>query len=169
MGIFNFVFLCFLDSTSTFFKGPVQCAKKIYKQNGVRGFYKGGLAMAYREIPSYGLYCMSFEYLNTKMIENKLTDSNGIIAGLVSGGIAGCLMWGSIIPFDVIKSRIQADFTGEYRGFLHCAKSLYKEGGVRIFYTGCMITCLRAFPVNAVTLMVYTQTLKHFEANHDVQ
>ena len=145
------------------FKGPVACAKAIYKENGLVGFYKGGLAMAYREIPSYGLYCLSYEYLSAKMHEHGLTDSKGIVASLVSGGIAGCLTWASIIPFDVIKSRYQADFAGEYRGFLHCARMLYLEGGIRIFYTGCFVTCLRAFPVNAVTFTVYTQTLKHLE------
>jgi hypothetical protein len=119
--------------------------------------------MAYREIPSYGIYCLTYEVLSEKMHEYGLTDSGGIVASLVSGGIAGSLTWASIIPFDVIKSRYQADFSGEYRGFMHCARMLYKEGGVRIFYTGFLVTCLRAFPVNAVTFTVYTQTLKKLE------
>ncbi|KAL4238210.1 hypothetical protein ACF0H5_002922 [Mactra antiquata] len=147
------------------FKGPLQCAMSIYRQHGLTGLYKGGLAMAYREIPSYGIYCLSFEFLNAKMIANGWTDSNGIIASLVSGGIAGSLTWASIFPFDVIKSRYQADFAGEYRGFMHCVSMLYREGGVRIFYTGFMVTFLRAFPVNAVTFTVYTQSLKHLEKN----
>lgn len=150
-------------NSQQFFKGPLQCAMAIYRNKGLLGFYKGGLAMAYREIPSYGLYCLSYEFLSAKMHERKLTDDNGIIASLISGGIAGSLTWASIIPFDVIKSRYQADFNGEYRGFIHCAKMLYKEGGIRIFYTGCLVTCLRAFPVNAVTFTVYSQTLKYLE------
>ncbi|WAQ98791.1 S2545-like protein, partial [Mya arenaria] len=134
-----------------YFKGPLQCAKAIFKERGIMGFYKGGVAMGLREIPSYGIYCLSFEVLNAEMKTRGLTDERGVIASLVSGGIAGSLTWASIIPFDVIKSRYQADFAGEYQGFLHCARCLYKEGGVRIFYTGCLVTCLRAFPVNAVT------------------
>ena len=149
--------------TQTYFKGPLHCAMSIYKERGLLGFYKGGVAMAYREIPSFGIYCLSYEYLSAKMHDYKLTDDNGVIASLVSGGIAGSLTWASIIPFDVIKTRYQADFTGEYRGFMHCAKMLYKEGGVRIFYTGCLVTCLRAFPVNAVTFTIYSQTLKYLE------
>lgn len=119
--------------------------------------------MAYREVPSYGIYCLTYEFLSAKMHHHEFTDSHGIVADLVSGGVAGSLTWFSIIPFDVIKSRFQADFTGEYEGFLHCAKELYREGGVRIFYTGCLVTCLRAFPVNAVTFLVYSQTLKYLE------
>ncbi|XP_052796533.1 solute carrier family 25 member 45-like [Mya arenaria] len=146
-----------------YFKGPLQCAKAIFKERGIMGFYKGGVAMGLREIPSYGIYCLSFEVLNAEMKTRGLTDERGVIASLVSGGIAGSLTWASIIPFDVIKSRYQADFAGEYQGFLHCARCLYKEGGVRIFYTGCLVTCLRAFPVNAVTFTVYTHSLKYFE------
>ena len=119
--------------------------------------------MAYREVPSYGIYCLTYEFLSAKMHQHQFTDARGIVADLISGGVAGSLTWLSIIPFDVIKSRFQADFAGEYNGFLHCAKELYKEGGVRIFYTGCLVTCLRAFPVNAMTFLVYSQTLKYLE------
>lgn len=122
--------------------------------------------MAYREIPSYGIYCLSYEFMSAQMHDYGLTDSTGFISSFVSGGIAGSLTWASIIPFDVIKSRYQADFSGEYRGFMHCARMLYKEGGWRIFYTGCLVTCMRAFPVNAVTFTVYTQTLKRLESNY---
>ena len=156
-------FYCLFSDTGRFFKGPLQCAAAIYKERGLLGFYKGGLAMAYREIPSYGIYCLTYELLSAKMHEYNMTDSRGIIADLVSGGVAGSLTWFSIIPFDVIKSRYQADFSGEYKGFVHCAKELYKEGGIRIFYSGCLVTCLRAFPVNAVTFLVYSQTLKYLE------
>ena len=123
--------------------------------------------MGYREVPSYGIYCLTYEVLSAKMHQHQFTDAHGIVADLVSGGVAGSLTWFSIIPFDVIKSRFQADFSGEYTGFLHCAKELYKEGGVRIFYTGCLVICLRAFPVNAVTFLVYSQTLKYLEKNHE--
>ena len=101
------------DRPTRFFKGPLQCATAIYKERGLLGFYKGSLAMAYREVPSYGIYCLTYEFLSAKMHQHQFTDARGIVADLISGGVAGSLTWLSIIPFDVMKSRFQADFAGE--------------------------------------------------------
>ncbi|KAL3873808.1 hypothetical protein ACJMK2_036893 [Sinanodonta woodiana] len=147
------------------YKGPIDCAAAIIKERGIVGMYKGGVAMAVREIPSYGIYCLTYEVLNAKMHENKLTDSKGIVASLLAGGLAGSLTWLSIIPVDVIKSRYQADCNGKYKGLLDCTYKCYQEGGIRIFYRGCLITCARAFLVNAVTFLAYSHTLKYLETN----
>ena len=60
-----------------------------------------------REVPSFGLYILSYDRLYDFMVNNNLTDKNAIIASIVAGGTAGCLTWLSIMPFDVIKSRLQ--------------------------------------------------------------
>ncbi|KAK3597843.1 hypothetical protein CHS0354_029414 [Potamilus streckersoni] len=145
------------------YKGPIECVAAVVKERGIVGMYKGGVAMAVREIPSYGIYCLTYEVLNVKMHEKRLTDSKGIIASLLAGGVAGSVTWFSILPVDVIKSRYQADCNGEYKGFLDCAYKCYQEGGIRIFYRGCLVTCARAFLVNAVTFLAYSQTLKYLE------
>jgi hypothetical protein len=51
----------------------------------------------------------------------------GVIAELFAGGCAGTLTWFSIMPFDVIKSRYQADMKKEFSGMLDCAFKSYKE------------------------------------------
>ncbi|KAL3873809.1 hypothetical protein ACJMK2_036894 [Sinanodonta woodiana] len=145
------------------YKGPIDCAASIIKERGIVGMYKGGVAMAVREIPTYGIYCLTYEVLNAKMHENKLTDSKGIVASLLAGGVAGSLTWLSILPVDVIKSRYQADCNGKYKGLLDCTYKCYQEGGIRIFYRGFLITCARAFLVNAVTFLAYSHTLKYLE------
>jgi hypothetical protein len=98
------------------------------------------------------------------MIQKGWTDSKGVIAELFAGGCAGTLTWFSIMPFDVIKSRYQADMKKEFSGMLDCAFKSYKEEGIMVFYRGCLITCLRAFPVNAVIFLVYSRTLQYLES-----
>lgn len=120
---------------------------------------------AFRDIPSYGLYTLSYEALRQTMIQKGWTDSKGVIAELIAGGCAGTLTWFSIMPFDVIKSRYQADISKEYRGIIDCAVKSYREEGLTVFYRGCLVTCLRAFPVNAVTFLVYSNTLQYLESN----
>ena len=64
------------------------------------------------------------------------------------------------MPLDVVKSKLQADAAGKvYRGFWDCAQKVYTTGGMRAFFTGYIPMAVRAFPVNAVTLMVYSECL----------
>jgi solute carrier family 25 carnitine/acylcarnitine transporter 20/29 len=38
------------------YNGMIDCVRKIYKENGIRGVYKGFLITMYRELPASGVY-----------------------------------------------------------------------------------------------------------------
>ena len=83
---------------------------------------------------------------------------------LLAGGLAGTTSWLATVPLDVIKTRIQSDpltVGGRYvaSGIRQCVIDGWRAGGWRVFYRGLGATCLRAFPVNAVTLVVYSKSL----------
>ena len=75
------------------------------------------------------------------------------------------MSWSAIFPFDVVKSRVQADEIGKYNGFLDCAVKSYREEGWRVFTRGLLICAARGFPSAAVTFLLYAQTLKFFNNN----
>ncbi|VDM85860.1 unnamed protein product [Strongylus vulgaris] len=60
---------------------------------------------------------------------------------LFAGGAAGMLSWLFNYPSDVVKTRFQAN--DNYKSYLHCIQSTYREGGMRMFYTGLGSTLLR--------------------------
>lgn len=68
----------------------------------------------------------------------------------------GVISWASIVPFDVIKSRIQADSKSSpvYKGMMDCIMQTRKEG-VMVFLRGFWMIAFRAFPVNAATFLGY--------------
>ena len=150
--------------TGKYFKGPTKCAIHIYKTSGLLGFYKGLIPNAFRDIPSYGLYTLTYEALRQTMIQKGWTDSKGVMAELIAGGCAGTFTWFSIMPFDVVKSRYQADMKNEFKGIIDCVYKSYQEEGITVFYRGCLVTCLRAFPVNGVIFLVYSNTLQMLES-----
>ena len=140
-----------------FFASPRACASWIYRRNGVVGLYKGIRTMAVRDIPAFGLYMIVYEYLCDVL-------PPGVVTTLAVGGFAGVTAWIAPFPFDVIKSRLQADVTNvKYASPVDCTVKMYREGGVKIFFSGLGVTCLRAFPVNAVTLLLYSHSLKLLE------
>ncbi|XP_071080406.1 solute carrier family 25 member 45-like [Haliotis cracherodii] len=146
---------------SPYFKGPLEAVMATVRQNGVSGCYRGLTVMAFRDVPSYGIYCAIYEYLTHVMHDRGLTDDQGIFASLIAGGTSGTVTWFSVMPFDVIKSRLQADLSGRYNSMVDCLKKTVKSEGLMALYKGTFVTCARAFPVNAATFLTYSQTLKY--------
>ena len=43
------------------YRGPVHCAAVILRADGLRGLFRGGFALALRDVPCYGLYFLPYE------------------------------------------------------------------------------------------------------------
>ena len=138
-----------------------RCARAVYAAEGVRGFYRGVVATAYRDTWSTGLYFVTYHTAKRRLdawnnnSNNQLQqqrrrqqqqqsagrssagggESVGTAAAttaatsesaqagkaakvpspaatpawveLTSGGLAGITAWGSVVPFDVVKTRLQ--------------------------------------------------------------
>ncbi|GAB6021107.1 hypothetical protein CHUAL_003740 [Chamberlinius hualienensis] len=143
------------------YRGSVDCIRKIWKLNGIRGCYQGGWITVCRDVPSFGVYMVVYEWIKFHLSNWKKQE---VTNTLIAGGIAGMVSWYSIIPFDMLKSRLQADdFNNrKYRGVRHCLTETYSKGGLRIFFKGSGLMVARAFPVNAAILLVYSTTLSLF-------
>ncbi len=123
--------------------------------------YTGAPIMAVRDLPASACYFTVYEALFQWLTIQPYTDRAGIIASVLAGGTAGVLSWMIIMPFDVIKNNIQADFRRtKYKGAIDCARQMYRTGGIPSFFTGITVNSVRAFPVNAVTFLFYNQTMR---------
>lgn len=131
--------------------------KQIYRREGGRGFFRGCFALTLRDSFSYGNYFFMFEYFRRKGKQNGLTSA--IFIDLICGGLAGALSWLSIMPFDVIKSKLQADIQNN-SSIRRTAINIWQTEGLRGFYRGSFPTVIRGFIVNAVIFCTYMQTLK---------
>jgi len=137
--------------------------RHVYRQEGVRGLYRGYSATALRDIPSYGVYFLTYEYTKDQLVAASQLHSP-VLPMLAAGGVAGCVSWLSCYPLDLVKSVIQTENavvagsgTGSSSGLSMwgVTKRLYAEGGVSRFFRGITPCLLRSVPVNAVTFVVY--------------
>ncbi|KAI0799344.1 mitochondrial carrier [Xylaria sp. FL0064] len=108
-------------------------AKAIFRSEGTRGLYRGGVVTALRDSIGYGFYFWAFE-LGSREMASLLTKgsayaalpadtcdtdssrsgaSSGVslvqeaIKTVFCGGIAGVVTWASVFPLDVVKTRVQ--------------------------------------------------------------
>jgi len=140
----------------------LEAVRDIIRHRGISGLYRGLPTQFIRDVPANSMYFLTFEFLTFESAK-RFPSIPSVAVNFVSGGIAGVTSWAIIIPFDVIKSRLQTDIERkEFRGFFDCVLKCYREDGMKIFFRGITMTTLRAFPVNAVTLLVYAECMKLF-------
>lgn len=49
------------QTNTSMYRGPVHCVAVILREDGLKGLFRGGLALALRDIPCYGLYFLPYE------------------------------------------------------------------------------------------------------------
>ncbi|XP_018409810.1 PREDICTED: solute carrier family 25 member 45 isoform X1 [Nanorana parkeri] len=142
------------------YRGPVYCAASIFREEGITGLYRGSTALVLRDVPTVGIYFLTYEVLSKWMTSNGEMPSSWTM--LFAGGCAGTVGWAAANPMDVIKSRLQMDgmYKVQYRGMYDCIQKSIKQEGLRVLLKGLTVNSLRAFPVNAVTFLSYEKLLQ---------
>lgn len=132
--------------------------RDIARHSGLAGLYRGYAVTVLRDAPSYGLYFWSYEATRGALARRIRVspDDWGVI--LLAGGVAGSLSWSAIYPLDVIKSRVQAH-PNRYAGMVDCYRRSVASDGYAVLVRGLGATVMRAFPVNAVTFLMYELTM----------
>jgi len=144
------------------YNGPIDCAKKLYAEGGMRSIYKGTAATLLRDVPASGMYFMTYEWLQQVLTPEGKSRSD-LSAGrtLFAGGMAGIFNWLVAIPPDVLKSRLQTAPEGTYpKGIRDVFRVMMKEEGIRALYKGATPVMLRAFPANAACFFGYEMAMK---------
>lgn len=74
----------------------------------------------------------------------------------------GTASYGTVNPFDVVKTRMQADNSEcpKYHGTIDCIKKSYKQHGMSVFWRGFSLSCIRAFASNSAVFAIYELCLK---------
>lgn len=143
------------------YAGPTDCFKQLYKQGGIRNVYVGTVATACRDIPSSGVYFMTYEYFQRILMPEGGSRSDlSPVRTLFAGGMAGIVNWIVAIPSDVLKSRQQTAPAGTYTGFLDVLRKTIASDGMKGLYKGATPIMLRAFPANAACFLGYECAMK---------
>uniref|UniRef100_A0A3Q3WN12 Uncharacterized protein n=1 Tax=Mola mola TaxID=94237 RepID=A0A3Q3WN12_MOLML len=147
------------------YSGPLDCALRLYKEQGIRSVYKGTVLTLIRDVPSSGLYFLTYEYLKRFLTaEGQSVHQLSTPNILLAGGVAGILNWTIALPPDVLKSNFQTAADGKYRGLLDVLRTLLREEGPAALYKGFNAVFLRAFPANAACFLGFEVALKGLDA-----
>ncbi|KAF7493938.1 Mitochondrial carnitine/acylcarnitine carrier protein [Sarcoptes scabiei] len=146
------------------YRGPIDCAIKLYRDGGLRSLYRGTVATLWRDVPAGGAYFVTYESLKHSLNvdgDDRGSTSENFGKILLAGGTSGIVYWIFALPFDVVKSRLQTSSHRKYpNGMRDVGREILKSEGLRGFYTGGMAVFLRAFPANASCFLGYEAAMK---------
>lgn len=153
-------------------QGPVRLTKNILRKEGLRGLYRGLGVTVMRDGPSHGLYFWTYEYMREWLHPGcRKSGEESLNTMLVAGGLAGVASWISCYPFDVVKTRLQAQTPSslKYKGILDCFKKSVNEEGYSVLWRGLGTAVARAFLVNGAIFSAYEITLRLLFNNRRIQ
>lgn len=166
--------------------GPLRILRDAYRENGLRGIFRGLSSTVARDVPFNFVFFGAYEawttilssteswvfcsanslkpsgYLDEEgigFVEKPSTDRRLNPFGVyIAGGMAGASGWCISFPIDSVKSRVQTSQSSV--SFFSMAKTIYSKFGLRGFFRGVSSAVLRAFPANAGLFLGYEMCIE---------
>ncbi|XP_028771740.1 mitochondrial arginine transporter BAC2-like [Neltuma alba] len=150
------------------YKGPLSVTRKIWNGEGLRGIFRGLGITVLRDAPGHGVYFWTYEYMKEQLHPGcRKTSQESLSTMLIAGGLAGVVSWIGSYPFDVIKTRLQAQTQSSqrYTSIIDCLEKSVKEEGHSVLWRGMRTTVGRAFIVNGAVFAAYEIAMRSLSNN----
>jgi len=169
-----------LQVYGTPYRSTLDCARKIFVQEGWQAFYYSFGTQLILNIPYQSLHFVMYEF--TQDLLNRDREYRPL-THVFSGGIAGAVAAGLTTPFDVCKTLLNTQERsavtregGYVRGILSAARAVYRLRGFIGFFSGTTARVVFQIPSTAIAWVVYeffkyvlTKNWQHSHPSHSYE
>ncbi|KAJ8258884.1 hypothetical protein COCON_G00178960 [Conger conger] len=139
----------------------LQCARYVYRSEGIRGFYRG-LTASYAGISETVICFLIYETLKKHLADTRFVSASGgnnkgasdffglMAAAAFAKGCASCVAY----PHEVIRTRLREEGS-KYKYFFQTGRLVFIEEGFTAFYRGLVPQLIRQIPNTAIVLSSY--------------
>ncbi|GAA94344.1 uncharacterized protein L969DRAFT_19491 [Mixia osmundae IAM 14324] len=156
-----------MSSTANKLKGNalvIATAKQMWKEGGVRAYYRGLTWGLVGVFPYSGIDFACFEFLKRAYQKYYCTEEMGLIGSLAFGAFSGGVGAASVYPLNLARTRLQAAGSPAhpqtYTGIRDVVSKTYRHEGVRGFYKGLTPTILKVAPAVSISWATYETAQK---------
>lgn len=149
-------------STKEKYNGMIDALVKIFKTEGIRGYYKG-LVPGLFGVSHGAIQFMTYEELKNQYNKYRnvpITTKLGTLEYISFAALSKVIAAASTYPYQVVRTRLQNQHLS-YTGSINCIQMTWKFEGWRGFYKGLGTNILRVTPATMITFLVYENT-SHF-------
>lgn len=150
-----------------------ETARRIYRENGIRGFFRGATASLPRAFISTS-QLTTFAVAKESLSKFESFKSNPLLTTFLASNAAGIVLSLTMTPFDMVltkmyKQAVTAKSAKDriYEGLLDCVKKTYKANGFKPFYQGFGPLYLKLGP-HTVLCLVFWEEFKGIYDSHNV-
>jgi solute carrier family 25 protein 33/36 len=141
-------------------KTALEVINKIFKQNGILGFYKG-ISASYFGVAESAIYFVLYEKLKKLSADHT---NHALLAYFTSAGFAKTLASCLCYPHEVARTRLREE-GNKYTGFFQTLSLVVKEEGMRGLYKGMGTHLIRQIPNTAIVMTTYELIVNHFSVD----
>jgi len=151
-----------LQGSRKAYNSMLDCAKYVYRAEGVRAFYVSYPTTLMTSIPFTSLQFLFYESAKTYLTpEDALPSDYRPVEHVLSGGFAGGLAAALTTPTDVVKTMLQTRGSAtdpelrNVNGFMEGVRLLMKREGIRGLFKGVRPRAVAAIPSTAICWSAY--------------
>lgn len=137
------------------YRGIVQCATTILKEEGARGLWAGTVPALFLWVPYTAVQFASLGEFRRRAREAG-RDPTAPPWAFLGGAIAGASATVCTYPFDVMRTVLAAQGSPRvYDSLAQAAFGIVRDGGVAGLYAGCGVTLIEIVPASAIQFGAY--------------
>lgn len=141
---------------SNIYTGPLDCLRKVIRNDGVTGLYRGWIPTVLRDGPGLAAWFVGFEAAKKTLPKFTSLKENDSLTLLISGSCGGIAFWTVALPMDAIKSIIQTSYGNENNSRVFI-KKIIDNGVIKVIrdlYRGYPVAIARGIPASAIVFLV---------------
>ena len=137
------------------YRGIVQCATTILKEEGARGLWAGTVPALFLWVPYTAIQFASLGEFRRRAREAG-RDPTAPPWAFLGGAIAGASATVCTYPFDVMRTVLAAQGSPRvYHSLAQAATGIVRDRGVAGLYAGCGVTLIEIVPASAIQFGAY--------------
>ncbi|OWZ15598.1 Mitochondrial Carrier (MC) protein [Phytophthora megakarya] len=144
------------------YRGSFHCVTQVVRNEGIAAMWKGLTTTVIRDSLGVAFYFLGYDFAKQRLSANGKLGETATL--LTAGAFGGVSFWTIALPFDTIKSLIQADGKEDkYTGLVSTTTKLVREEGVMQLYRGWQAAFSRGIPSAAITFWTFERANKFFD------
>ncbi|XP_030387842.1 mitochondrial thiamine pyrophosphate carrier [Scaptodrosophila lebanonensis] len=140
------------------YRGTLHALAEIYREEGIRGIWKGHNVGQMTSITYALVQFWSYEQFSSAFTKNAFFKERDGLRYFLSGGLAGCLGVTASQPFDLIRTMVVASDPKSHSSEMSTMRGLvtvWKLRGVRGLFRGLTFTLAQIFPLVGLNFLLY--------------
>uniref|UniRef100_A0A8D2CPU7 Solute carrier family 25 member 36 n=1 Tax=Sciurus vulgaris TaxID=55149 RepID=A0A8D2CPU7_SCIVU len=144
--------------------GAFECVGKVYRTDGLRGFYRG-MSASYTGISETVIHFVIYESIKQKLLECKtasvmengdesVKEASDFVGMMLAAATSKTCATTIAYPHEVVRTRLREEGT-KYRSFFQTLSLLVQEEGYGSLYRGLTTHLVRQIPNTAIMMATY--------------